>query len=126
MTPRRFSESGLDQILSVLADRYAFDTQGRIVGGASEGTPPRFVLGRAAEGCIWRFGAQVDGDVVRAIARLAAREPGFPDAGKCPAQRPERLVMIERVLAEGGDEPTARHEVLRAGGAEVAELWTID
>jgi hypothetical protein len=84
------------------------------------------VLGRAAEGCIWRFGAQVDDDLVRAIARLAAREPGFPDAGKSPAPPPERLVMIERILAEGGDEPTARREVLRADAPEIAELWTID
>ena len=127
MTPSRFSESGLDHVLSVLADRYEIDASGRITRVRNDGTPPRFVLGRAAEGCVWRFGARVDADLVRAAARLAAREPGRP-AARPDAQAPpppERLVMIERVFGRDGAQPTAQREGLLVDGVEIAELWTI-
>ena len=118
--------SGLETILAVLDNRYEFDTNGRLADVHGEGILPRFVLGRASEGCLWRFSVNLEPERVRAVARLAGREPGFPIAGGIPALPPERLVMIERLLADGGVETDARYEVLTRGGVEIAELWTID
>jgi hypothetical protein len=126
MGERHGAASGLETILAVLGDRYEFDANGRLAGVHGEGILPRFVLGRASEGCVWRFSANLEPESVRAVARLAGREPGFPIAGEKPAPPPERLVMIERLLADGGVETEPRHEVLTRGGVEIAELWTID
>lgn len=106
--------------------RYEYDLNGRIAGVRGEGILPRFVLGRAAEGCIWRFSANLESQRVTAIARLAGKEPGFPIAGEKPVLPPERLVMIERLLANEGVEVETRREILTRDGVEIAELWTID
>ncbi len=117
---------GLEMILAVFADRYEYDANGRLVDIRSDGILPRFVLGRASEGCIWRFSANIERDQLLAVARLAGRESGFPIAGEKPAPPPERLVMIRRLLGREGAEADARHEILTREGVEVAELWTID
>ena len=117
---------GLEMILTVFADRYEYDANGRLVDIRSDGILPRFVLGRASEGCIWRFSTNVEPDQLSAVARLAGRELGFPIAGEKPAPPPERLVMIQRLLAREGVEADARHEILTREGVEVAELWTIN
>ena len=117
---------GLDAILTALEDRYESDTEGRLVAIRIEGILPRFVLGRATEGCIWRFSGGLQSELMNAVARLAGRESGFPIAGKCPDQPPERLVMIERLLASGRETVTSRHEILNRKGVPVAEMWTID
>ena len=118
---------GLETILTILADRYEYDANGRLAEMRGDGILPRFVLGRASEGCIWRFSANIDRDQLSAVARLAGRESGFPIAGEKPAPPPERLVMIQRLLGrEEGAEADVRHEVLTREGVEVAELWTID
>jgi hypothetical protein len=83
------------------------------------------VLGRAAEGCVWRFGATLKSEQVAAVSRLASREPGIPIAGEKPVSPPERLVMIERLLTSEGVEVETRFEILASGGVDVAELWTI-
>ena len=117
---------GLEEILDELGDRFEYDTNGRITGVQGGGVSPRFVLGRAAEGCVWRFSANLEPDRVVAVARLAARELGFPIAGERPVLPPERLVMIERLLATGGVGTESRRETLMREGVKVGELWTID
>lgn len=117
---------GLGTIIEVLEKRYEYDVNGRISGVRGEGILPRFVLGRAAEGCIWRFGATLEPERVMAVARLAGREPGFPIAGERPVLPPERLVMIERLLAKESAEVETRREILTREGVDVADLWTID
>ena len=117
---------GLEMILTVLADRYEYDVNGRLAETRGDGILPRFVLGRASEGCIWRFSANIERDQLSAVAGLAGRELGFPIAGEKPAPPPERLVMIQRLLAREGVEADARHEILTQEGVDVAELWTID
>ncbi len=117
---------GLETILEELDERYEFDANGRLTHLRGEGILPRFVLGRAAEGCVWRFRADLAAEEVNALSRLAAREPGFPIGGKSPVPPPERLVMIERLLTSEGVVAEALREVLTRGGVEVAELWTID
>ena len=120
------SVGGLETIIEVLRRRYEYDMDGRIAGVQGEGILPRFVLGRSAEGCIWRFSANLESERVAAVARLAGREPGFPIAGKKPVPPPERIVVIERLLAVEGIEVETHHEILTRDGIEVAELWTID
>ncbi len=120
------SVGGLETINEVFRMRYEFDLNGRIAGVKGEGILPRFVLGRSAEGCIWRFSANLESERVACVARLAGREPGFPIAGEKPVPPPERLVMIERLLAAEGIEVETRREILTRDGVEIAELWTID
>jgi hypothetical protein len=126
MEANRDTVRGLETILEELDARYEFNENGRLTHLRGEGILPRFVLGRAAEGCVWRFSTSVAIAQVNAVSRLAGKEPGFPIAGESPALRPERLVMIERLLANGGADLEARHEVLSRRGIDVAELWTID
>ena len=126
MSEDRKTVGGLETIIMELDIRYEYDTNGRIAAVQGEGILPRFVLGRAAEGCIWRFGANLESERVACVARLAGREPGFPIAGEKPVPPPERLVMIERLLAAEGIEVETRREILTRDGVEIAELWTID
>lgn len=118
--------SGLDQLLDVLDMRYEYDDRGRLIRRRIDGVLPRFVLARAVEGCAWRFRADLDSARVTAIARLAGREPGLPIAGERPTLAPERLVMIERLLALEHVEVAARREVLGRNGIDFGEIWTID
>ena len=117
---------GLEEVIDELRERFVYDTNGRITDVRGGGVSPRFVLGRAAEGCVWRFNANLEPDRITAVARLAGRELGFPIAGERPVLPPERLVMIERLLAAGGVGAESRREFLMRDGVEVAELWTID
>ena len=117
---------GLELILEELDRRYAFNESGRLTHLRGEGILPRFVLGRTAGGCIWRFSAELSAALVNSVARLSGKEPGFPIAGNSPVSPPERLVMIERLLSEEGTEARARRELLSRSGIEIAELWTID
>lgn len=116
---------GLETIIEVLETRYEYDLNGRITTTTGEGISPRFVLGRAAEGCVWRFAADLGPERVTAVARLAGRELGFPIAGEKPAPPPERLVVIERLLADEDSNYETRREILTRNGIEIAELWTI-
>jgi len=99
--------------------RYEYDTRGRIVGTKPDGVTPRFVLGRSAEGCVWRFAACVETQTVRQVAKLAGREPGFPIDQESSYLPPERLVMIERILNSTGS-----HSLACAGVGAVRELVT--
>jgi len=116
---------GLETIIEALEDRYEYDLNGRITNSMGGGILPRFVLGRAAEGCLWRFAADLEPECLTAVARLAGRELGIPIAGEKPVPPPERLVMIERLLAAEDFEYETRREVLIRNGVEIAELWTI-
>lgn len=126
MSEHRSGENGLESIIRILEMRYEMDDDGRMASVLGDGALPRFVLGRAREGCVWRFGCQLETESVIEVARLAGREPGFPIAGETPTPPPERLVMIERLLAVDPAERVTRHEALRIEGDIVAELWTIE
>ena len=141
---------GLEVVLEALARRYAFDDVGRITGSLeqNEGRTPRFVLGRAREGVLWRFRSDLDPTLLVEIGRLAAREKGFP-IGIGAARPPERLASIAKLLArhdralaeEGGrrephgqaraerqnpEAPIARHALVSADGVVMGELFAFD
>lgn len=122
--------NGLVQLSRALAARYAYDDLGRmteVVARDGEGFPPRFVLGRAEEGVIWRFRNDLETEPMRGIARLAAREKGFPIAEASRPVPPERLAPIERLLADAsGGTVEARHEWVDVAGERIAELWLLD
>lgn len=126
MSGHQGTMGGIETIIKELEERYEYDIKGRIMGVRGEGILPRFVLGRAAEGCIWRFGANLDPERLMAVARLAGRESGFPIAGKKPGLPPERLAAIVRLLSVEGVDVEARRETLTRDGVEIAELWTIE
>ncbi|MBY0398808.1 hypothetical protein K2X89_00800 [Myxococcota bacterium] len=122
--------SGLEAVLERLSTHYMFDAGGRIQVMHAAGVSPRFVLGRATEGCVWRFRADLDRALVVSLARLAGREPGARFDGDFPAP-PERLDAIRDLLARAAGasakvplEPR-RMPVLRSGRV-VGELWSID
>ena len=118
-------QNGLELIIESLAMRYEYDEVGRIVRVLGDGILPRFVLGRSLEGCVWRFAADLESDRVKAVARLAGREPGSPITGGGLPPPPERLVMIERLLSPEEAEICTEHEVVEGNGLAIAELWTI-
>lgn len=126
------STTGLEAILETFEMRYEYDLRGRIIGCKSGGVLPRFVLGRAAEGCVWRFSAGIGADVVSAVSKLAGRELGFPIDQTLPLPPPERLVMIERILGPvlGRDRPaggqTPSREVVTRDGVMLAEIWALE
>jgi len=132
----RATIAGMALLLDELAQRYVFDAKGRIVGSRSDGILPRFVLGRSSEGCLWRFRVDCPSDLVTRVARLAAREPGFPIGGEGPIPPPERLVMIERLFGEKasengpagdrGSSTEARRMIVTRESVTLAELFTID
>ena len=121
--------TGFDGVLETLNQHYIFDTRGRISGATTEGVLPRFLLGRAAEGCVWRFRADLEEETVVSLARLAGRESGARFDGELPAP-PERLAALERLLPprESGPGdfrgPPSRILVTRAG-VVVGEIWQI-
>ncbi len=120
--------SGIDAILATLNAEYTFDARGRISGARHDGVLPRFVLGRAGEGCVWRFGAGLDGAEVVALARLAGRESGASFEGELPAP-PERLVALSRILASEHDRDrarSARRSLVTRAGVVCGELWIFD
>ncbi len=121
--------NGLAGVGRVLATRYAYDDLGRIIDtgrSTRDGFSPRFVLGRAGEGVIWRFRNDLETEVMRGIARLAAREMGFPIADAERPTRPERLHPIERLLSEAADGPVeVRHEWVEDAGERLGELWLL-
>lgn len=121
----------LEVVLETLRAHYVFDARGRLSAATSGGVPPRFVLGRAAEGCIWRFRADLEPQNVVRLARLAAREPGAVFDGDLPAP-PERLTPLQHLLSRpivGSAAPTpvdVRRTLVTRGGVVVGELWSID
>ena len=118
--------SGIDAILATLNAQYTFDGRGRICGVRHEGVLPRFVLGRAGEGCVWRFHAGLDRAAVVALARLAGRESGASFEGELPAP-PERSFALARILARDGEivrEP--RRSPITRDGVVHAEIWIFD
>lgn len=114
------TKSGLARAAEHLMQRYAADSTGRLVENRDGGVPPRFVLARAAEGCIWRFRAGLDDDVVRRIAKLAGRERGAVQAERGP---PERLAAIAAVLGPPGEPVEFRYEAIGDDASSVAEIW---
>ena len=133
--------NGLVGVGNTLEMLFEYDVLGRIVGwhnSADEGVLPRFVLGRAHLGVVWRFRSNVAPNLVRDVSRLAGREKGFPSGylmggsgpdsglGEACATPPDRLAMIERILSpeiRKGSE--ARHEWVEAAGVRIGELWTV-
>ena len=123
IVPEMTNTTGLGAVLETLNAHYTFDANGRIVGTHDGGVLPRFVLGRAAEGCVWRFRSDLNDGIVASLARLAGREPGARFDGELPAP-PERLVVLGRLL----DGPTSGHEVpqrqlITRAGVTCGEIW---
>lgn len=123
--------TGLAAVLETLNAHCTMDPCGRILAFGSEGVPPRFVLGRAAEGCVWRFAATLDDALVVGLARLAGREPGVAFEGELPAP-PERLAALQRLLdgsanastgASSGGSTGPRRIPVTPEGVAVGELW---
>jgi hypothetical protein len=123
IVPEMTNTTGLGAVLDTLTAHYTFDAKGRIVSLHDGGVLPRFVLGRAAEGCVWRFRSDLNERIVVSLARLAGREPGARFDGELPAQ-PERLVALGRLL---DGTPPGRGEVHRElvtrAGVTCGELW---
>jgi hypothetical protein len=121
---------GLGAVLETLNDEYTFDARGRMVASRAGGVLPRFVLGRAAEGCIWRFRADLGREREVALARLAGREGGARFDGELPAP-PERIAALVQVLADAPassstlDKGTVRRDIITRGGVALGELWRI-
>ncbi|MFK7895030.1 MAG: hypothetical protein AB8G23_04290 [Myxococcota bacterium] len=142
-TRRGTDRTGLETLVEALERRFVLDAEGRLSADAAAGAPvPRFVLGRAAEGCVWRFAADLSPRQIQSVAKLAGREKGCEMIGESTLP-PERLVMIARLLGEGtqsvgvgvgedvgvgenGVVPTPRREFIREGGSIVGELWSFD
>jgi len=117
------NSTGLGAVLESLQAHYTFDANGRIVGVRAGGVLPRFVLGRAAEGCVWRFRSDLDDRIVVSLARLAGREPGARFDGELPAP-PERLVALGRLLdAAPPGQGEAHRELVTRAGVTCGELW---
>lgn len=115
--------SGIDAILETLNAHYTFDPRGRIVGRRLDGVLPRFVLGRSAEGCIWRFRNDQPEETVRVLARLAGREAGVGFEGELPAP-PERSMALRRTLGgENAVETAPERDVVTRAGVVVGEIW---
>lgn len=137
MIQKGANRTGLEYVVEAIEQRFRVDSDGRLVMTHLGANVPRFVLGRAAEGCIWRFAADLPESQIRAIAKLAGREKGCAFGGEGPAP-PERLVMIARLLGpiassgpndtRGQDHvvPTPHRETMTNSGKIVGELWSID
>ncbi len=125
MPSDRFAKTGLEHLLEALEQRFVSDEKGRLSASAGDGVLPRFVLGRAAEGCVWRFSAELPLELVRSVAKLAGREKGCAIDGESTAP-PERLVMIGRLLRTGQDLPIPRRDLISHEGSTVGEFWTLD
>ncbi|MAG30055.1 MAG: hypothetical protein CL908_04075 [Deltaproteobacteria bacterium] len=112
--------------MDLLEMRYEYDSMGRMLARPGVGDTPRFVLGRAAEGCVWRFRSDLDVDLINRVAKLAGRESAFPFGGEKPVCEPERLAMIGRLLGVDRAGICTRRELVSRSGVEIADIWTID
>ncbi|MFO0690727.1 MAG: hypothetical protein U0900_18650 [Myxococcota bacterium] len=128
----RMASSDLAWVLETLTADYTFDAEGLIVQSRDAVPLPRFVLGRAAEGSVWRFRSDVARSTRIARARLAGREPGAVFDGELPAA-PERLAALERLLPPAAEPPASRSTQSRwrrrsvtRSGVVVGELWSLD
>lgn len=115
--------TALEALVAHLTQHYESDLLGRIVASEPRARVPRFVLARAAEGCVWRFGSGLPDAVVIAVARLAGREPGLGGRAPRDAPPPERLAMMERLFAQAGLPVSVERELVRRADVEIGELW---
>lgn len=138
MNPPTCATSGLDVILELFEIRFEYDTLGRIVGSRVDGSRPLFVLGRAREGCVWRFSVRVETAILRRVAKLAGREPALAYEPGVLVAPPERWAAIVRLFESRAldahssgtgsvmQERSARPEIVTRDGVAVGEIWTID
>ena len=117
---------GLELILGQIEGRYRMDPSGRLVLDRRGGVPPRFLLGRSAEGCLWRFRSGLPNALVSGLAKLAARERGWPESTEGAPPPPDRLIMMARLLG-GGTTPaeSVREPIVRDGELR-GEIWFFD
>ena len=124
---------GLDVLVEILDERFECDAAGRLAAAGKdvpEGVLPRFVLGRAHEGVIWRFRWDVSTSLVQQVSRLAGRESGIPiDTGEFHAP-PQRLAVIERLFSEemrlAVIDGRALREMVVRDGITVGEFWMLE
>jgi hypothetical protein len=117
---------GLELILGQIDERYRLDDLGRLVVDRSGGLPPRFIFARSAEGCLWRFRFDLSEKLIGGLAKLAARERGWPDSWEGMPPQPDRLVMMARLLGEPFGPVEAIREPILLRGELHGELWTFD
>ena len=91
--PPERPETPLDWMELHLRCLHHHDARGRIVRQRQRGgvRAPRFHLGRTRFGSLWRFRDDLDAECVRALARLAGREPPLPESPAGEPPPPERL-----------------------------------
>ena len=76
---------------------FSHDDRGRLskAGDPSDLPAPRFYLGRSRHGNLWRFRSDLPRELVRDLARLAAREAPLQPGSPAP---PERLQAFRNLL----------------------------
>jgi hypothetical protein len=122
----------LARLNDLVMNRFEMDETGRLVGECGGGGVPRFLFGRSAEGCLWRFRDDLDRERVASLAKLAGRERAVARAGhdSRPASPigapPERLVMMARCLGREGRPAEFVREEIVSDGRRIAELWIFE
>ena len=119
---------GLELILEQIREQYHLDDSGHLVVDRSGGLPPRFIFARSAEGCLWRFRSDLSNELIGGLAKLAARERGWPDswAGRVAPPLPDRLIMMARILGgSAGPAKSVREPIVRSGELR-GEIWAFD
>jgi len=117
---------GLESILDQVKEQYRSDDSGRLVVDRSGGLPPRFLFARSAEGCLWRFRSDLSDELISALAKLAARERGWPGSWEGTPPPPDRLIMMARILGgSAGPAESVREPIVRSGELH-GEIWVFD
>lgn len=100
----RFSDP--EWLLHYIAQRFGCDDAGRMTPALGcDSYTPHFVLGRSAQGNIWRFSAGLPDRQVRDLARLAGREPAIQLSSRLRIAElppPERLEPLCVILRDAG------------------------
>ena len=102
------------------------DGSGRLMVDRSGGVPPRVIFARSAEGCLWRFRSDLSNELIAAVAKLAARERGWPDSSEGTPPPPDRLIMMARILGDVARPADCVREPIVRNGELCAEIWCFD
>jgi len=117
---------GLGLILDQIDGRYRIDESGRLVLDRCGGVPPRFIFARSAEGCLWRFRSDLPNQLISGLAKLAARERGWPDSWEGTPPPPDRLIMMARLLGGSASPAESVREPIVHIGELHGEIWFFD
>ena len=111
----------IDLLCEYLDDSYPCDEEGSMSQKTSN---PRFLLVRTPDLTFWRLRADLSREVVKALARLAGREPRLEgQPGETPP--PERLESLCRILYPG-EAPRTWRRLLYAIAPDSADVIPIE